>query len=98
MTTAAPGLTTEAEFLSLPESNQRIELVDGEVIVAPSPTLRHQEILGRVYEALRAWTRGQGVDVTVVQAPLDIRFALGRILQPDAMVFCPRCLRTQSCL
>jgi Uma2 family endonuclease len=89
MTTVAPSLTTEAEFLTLPESNQRIELVDGEVIVAPSPTLRHQEILGRVYEALRAWARTRGADATVVQAPLDIRFAPGRILQPDAAMFIP---------
>lgn len=89
MTTAAPTPTTELEFLSLPKSNQRIELVDGEVIAAPSPTLRHQELLGRVYESLRAWARAGAVDTTVVQAPLDVRFAPGRILQPDVMVFLP---------
>jgi Uma2 family endonuclease len=89
MASAAPALTTEAEFLSLPESNQHIELVDGEVILAPSPTLRHQEILGRIYEALRSWVRLHHVDATVAQAPLDVRFAAGRILQPDAMVFMP---------
>lgn len=27
---------TEAEFLSLPESVERIELIDGEVIVSPN--------------------------------------------------------------
>jgi Uma2 family endonuclease len=89
MTAVSKGLATEAEFLSLPESNQHIELVDGEVIRAPSPTLRHQEILGRVYEALRTWVRAQKIDTTVVQAPLDVRFAPGRILQPDVMAFLP---------
>ena len=89
MASAAAALTTEAEFLSLPESNQHIELVDGEVILAPSPSLRHQEILGRIYEALRGWVRLHRVDATVAQAPLDVRFAPGRILQPDALVFVP---------
>lgn len=87
MTTAARALVGEAEFLALPESNQRIELVDGEVIVAPSPSLWHQELLTRIVLALRGWNATAGQVATVVQAPLDVRFAPGRILQPDAMVF-----------
>ena len=84
---AARSLVTEAEYLALPESTQRMELVDGEVIVAPSPSFWHQEILGRIVAALRAWASQQATPPTVVQAPLDVRFAAGRILQPDAMVF-----------
>lgn len=78
---------TEAEYLALPETTQRMELVDGEVIVAPSPSFWHQEILGRIVAALRAWASRQPTPPTVAQAPLDVRFAAGRILQPDAMVF-----------
>jgi Uma2 family endonuclease len=87
MSTAARAIVTESEFLALPESNQPIELVDGEVIVSPSPSYRHQEVLTRVVAALRAWVAMSGVQASVVQAPLDVRFAPGRILQPDAMVF-----------
>jgi hypothetical protein len=36
---------SEKEFLDLPESTDKIELVDGEVVVSPSPTYWHQEIL-----------------------------------------------------
>lgn len=86
MTTGARALVTEAEFLALPESTQPLELVDGEVIVAPSPSYWHQEVLGRLVTELRQWARGHA-DITIAQAPIDVRFASGRILQPDAMVF-----------
>src|SRR5688572_4411809 len=78
---------SEAEFLALPESNQRIELIDGEVVVSPSPNFRHQEVLGRLVMALRSWATRSAAPVTIAQSPLDIRFAPGRILQPDAMLF-----------
>ncbi len=84
--TTAPVLVTEDEFLSLPESNQKQELVDGEVIVAPSPTWWHQEVLSRIVELLRAWAARQDTPCTIGQAPVDIRFAPGRVLQPDAFV------------
>jgi Uma2 family endonuclease len=77
---------SEKEFLDLPESTDKIELVDGEVVVSPSPTYWHQEILMRIVGALRAWAAKQKRPVTVGQAPLDVRFAPGRILQPDAFV------------
>ncbi|HMI93011.1 MAG TPA: Uma2 family endonuclease [Polyangiales bacterium] len=87
MSTPARAFVTEAEFLALPESNQHIELVDGDVIVAPTPTYWHQEVLTRIVTALRNWACAQNASVTVAQSPLDVRFAPGRILQPDAMVF-----------
>jgi Uma2 family endonuclease len=87
MSSVARGLVSEAEFLRLPESSRPTELVDGEVIVAPSPTYWHQEVLMRLVSALRGWAAKQAKPVTVMQAPLDVRFGPGRILQPDAMVF-----------
>lgn len=83
---AARRLVSEADFLRLPESNAKIELVDGEVVVAPSPSYWHQEVLARIVTALRAWARNRKSPVTVGQAPLDVRFGPGRILQPDAFV------------
>jgi Uma2 family endonuclease len=86
MAQLARTLVSEAEFLSLPETSERVELVDGEVIVSPSPSYRHQEVLSRVVVALRRWAEIQTDPVTVGLAPLDVRFASGRILQPDAFV------------
>lgn len=95
MSIAASSLVTEAEFLSLPESLEQVELIDGEVIVAPSPAFWHQEVLRRLVLALGRWAEGRA-DVTIAQAPLDVRFAPNRILQPDAMVFLTRIDRAQS--
>ena len=89
-------LVTEEEFLARPVSNQKIEFIDGEVIVPPSPTFLHQELLVSLVEALRAWARRQSGAITVAQSPLDVRFARGRILQPDAMVFFARIPRDQK--
>lgn len=83
---ARRAVMTEAEFRRLPESMNKVELLDGEVVVAPSPTFWHQEILRRVIVALSTWAAAQHRAVTVGQSPLDVRFAPGRILQPDAFV------------
>ena len=83
-------MLSEKDFLALPESTDKIELVDGEVVVSPSPTYWHQEILMRLVGALRTWAAKQKRQVTVGQAPLDVRFAPGRILQPDAFVLFAR--------
>lgn len=85
MVSAAVARISEEEFLRLPESLDKVELIDGEVIVSPSPRFAHQEVLRRVVFALGAWARGRA-GVTVAQSPLDVRIAPGRILQPDAFV------------
>ena len=55
MSGAVPKLMTEEEFLSLPESTDPLELLDGEVILSPSPSYRHQLVLRRVVRALEDW-------------------------------------------
>jgi Uma2 family endonuclease len=87
MSTSGRVLVSEREFLALPESMRPAELVDGELIEAPSPSFWHQEVLSRLVMALRAWAQRSPTPVTVVQSPMDVRFGAGRILQPDAMVF-----------
>jgi Uma2 family endonuclease len=81
-----PTVVSEEEFLELPESMDRVELLDGEVIVSPSPSVWHQELLARLAHALRSWAYGHNGPVFIGQAPLDVRFGPGRILQPDLFV------------
>ncbi len=85
MRATLPVLVTEAEFLQLPETLDKVELVDGEVIVAPAPSWRHQRQAKTLLVALETWARS--VDgFTVGHAPCDIRFGSSRILQPDLFV------------
>ena len=83
-----PDRTSEADFLSWPESMSKLELLDGDVIASPAPRYGHQEVLRRIVLALDLWARGRGV--TVGLSPCDIRFRPGRILQPDAFVILDR--------
>lgn len=76
---------TEEEFLRLPESHERIELVDGEVILSPSPSPLHQRIVQLLHDQLRAWEKLHP-PAMVGLAPLDVRLAHGRIVQPDLFV------------
>lgn len=86
MSSLAPKLVDEEEFFSLAESTEKIELIDGEVILSPSPSFWHQQVLRRLVRALEDWSTSQNEKVSICMAPLDVRFAPGRILQPDAFV------------
>ena len=90
MQAARAALVSEEEFLALPESMNRVELLDGEVIVAPALTYWHQETLRRIVLALGVWARTYEGPITIGQSPVDIRFRPGRILQPDAFVHLAR--------
>ncbi len=40
-----------ADLQRMPDDGNRYELYDGELVVVPSPLLRHQIVAGRLYEA-----------------------------------------------
>jgi Uma2 family endonuclease len=69
MSLARPAIVSEEEYLTLPESMDRVELLDGEVIVPPSPTPWHQELLSRLVFALRSWAAEQSNPVFIGLVP-----------------------------
>lgn len=78
---------TEEEFLDQPESRERIELIDGEVYVAPSATYEHQLVCQEIVYQLELWVRSRTtLRPALCFAPCDIRFGQDRILQPDLFV------------
>lgn len=77
---------TEEEFLALPETMDHVELIDGEVILSPSPLPVHQLVLAGLAYEFERWARAHR-PATVGQSPLDVRFGPARILQPDLMIF-----------
>jgi Uma2 family endonuclease len=76
---------SEQAFLALPETLERVELIDGEVIVSPSPSDRHQRLVVELVFALRGRCADHAPAVVRV-APLDVRLGPGRIVQPDVFV------------
>ena len=43
---------TYEQYQALPETGPRYQLSDGELIMSPSPTRRHQEIVARIFVAI----------------------------------------------
>ena len=83
----AATFVTEEEFLQLPPSMDKVELIDGEVIMAPAATVGHQSVLGQLSYHLVRWSHTQPGPVFIGLSPLDVRFGQSRILQPDAFVY-----------
>ena len=68
-----------------PLASPRYELVDGELLVTPSPGLRHQAVVGGLLVALHDYLAHEPVGVCVV-SPSDIELESETITQPDVYV------------
>jgi Uma2 family endonuclease len=74
---------TADDLDTLPDDGNRYELLDGELLVTPSPRVRHQAVSLELGVLLRqALPRG----LRVLAAPMDVRFGPKRQLQPDLLV------------
>lgn len=75
---------TVDDYLRLPE-DWRAELIEGDLVMVPSPTPVHQVVLARLYLAL-AGHLGFSEEHRVLFAPLDLHIDLESVLQPDLLV------------
>jgi Uma2 family endonuclease len=66
-----------------PDDGHRYELIDGVLIVSPSPRPLHQEVVGDLYVLLREACPD---DLRVLFGPLDVVLADDSILEPDVLV------------
>ncbi|NJN66574.1 MAG: Uma2 family endonuclease [Chloroflexaceae bacterium] len=79
------GQWTEHDYWPFAEQNRVIELSDGELIAPPMPTTEHQDIVGNIYVALRAYVRVRRLGRVGI-APLPVRLWEGKVREPDVMV------------
>jgi Uma2 family endonuclease len=66
------------EFRALPESLDHIELIDGELIVSPTPKYKHQNIVGNAFVELKQFPQGKAV-----VSPMDVYLDDENVVQPD---------------
>ena len=76
---------TAAEYLKLPETNTPMELLNGELVVSPSPITDHQRTVFSSAKLIEKQVKGGEVFV----APLDVYFDELNIPQPDVMWVAP---------
>ena len=74
---------TYDDLRGMPDDGHRYELLDGALLVTPSPGAAHQVCVGAVYVLLRAHRR-QG-DVVMI-APFDYVISTVTVLEPDVLV------------
>jgi Uma2 family endonuclease len=70
------------------ETTDRLELIDGELYVTPSPTPMHQFVSGRLQFLFQQLVSDLGHGL-VFHAPLDVRLATRTIVQPDLIFILP---------
>jgi len=72
---------TAEEFLKLPETSQRMELIDGEIIVAPAPRISHQNT---IYSAAKTVEQA-APHGKVHLSPTDVYLDEFDVVQPGLM-------------
>jgi Uma2 family endonuclease len=73
---------THADLLAMPEDTRRREILDGELIVSPSPKLFHQIIIMRLVAAFLRYLERQPIG-EIFLSPLDVIFSELDVLEPD---------------
>lgn len=79
---AEPTRLTYEDLLALPDDGRRHELIDGEHLVSPAPTPRHQELSVRLVVAIANYLAAHPIG-KVYAAPLDIVFSNVDVVEPD---------------
>jgi Uma2 family endonuclease len=80
-----PAPFTYEDYRQLPEDGRRYELMEGELFVSPSPSTRHQIVLGRLFHALMKALDDPGL-AQIFCAPMDLVLAPTSVVQPDIIV------------
>ena len=77
---------TYDDFVLFPDDGKRHEIIDGEHVVTPSPNVRHQVLVGRLFYDLEHYFRAHPQTGQVFAAPLDVLLSPYDIVEPDLLV------------
>lgn len=83
--TASPTrLMTIADYEALPDDGRRYELIDGDLIEMPAPSLTHQRFSIRLAARLLQYAEENGLG-EVIEAPFDVELPGPDVVQPDIL-------------
>lgn len=87
MPVTAARTVSASEYFAMPETNERYELLDGRLIMAPAPGLEHQDILIAIIWALSDYADAHGGRALL--SPTDVELSEMTVVQPDAGYIVP---------
>jgi Uma2 family endonuclease len=90
MSHPTPYTWTYSEYADLPDDGNRYEVIDGEVLMTPSPSPRHQHILFTLGRALHEYVERHRLGVILLD--VDLLFVPGQFVRPD-LLFVPESAR-----
>ncbi len=70
---------------ALPDDGRRYEIIDGELLVTPSPGVRHQRAAFALAVRLRGYLVRHPVGEVII-APADVEFSDDTVVEPDVVV------------
>ncbi len=83
-TVFAPIKLTYEDYVHFPEDGRRHELLEGEHVVTPAPSTRHQIILSNLFRILGAFVHERSLG-HVLTAPTDVVLSEHDVVQPDLL-------------
>jgi Uma2 family endonuclease len=84
-TVRRPAPFTYDDYRMLPEDGKRYELMEGELLVSPAPSTRHQAVSLRLASALLGALDKPGL-AQIFLAPTDLLLAPTSVVQPDIVI------------
>src|SRR5262245_32396106 len=75
---------TYDDYLRLPEDGPRYELIEGDLLMTPAPTVTHQTLLGRFHLAIGNFLASSPIG-RVLLAPTDVVLSPTDVVQPDLL-------------
>ncbi|MCO5172315.1 MAG: Uma2 family endonuclease [Planctomycetes bacterium] len=76
---------TYEDYRQLPDDGRRYEVLDGELVVSPSPSRRHQELSKRLQYQLYRHAEVEHRVGEVFYAPFDVILSEDNVVQPDLL-------------
>jgi len=81
----ADSRLTYDDFLLFPDDGKRHEIIDGEHYVTPSPNLRHQRLVGRLFLSIGNYLAAHPGAGQLFLAPLDVVLSYHDVVEPDLL-------------
>jgi Uma2 family endonuclease len=75
---------TAEDYLALPEGSPRCQLIEGDIIMSPSPRPWHQMVLLRLVKALDNHVSDVAAGQVFI-SPVDVILDIGNVYQPDIL-------------